>query len=92
MRCLTKELFNLAARKLRDMQLGTIIEQKDSNIFIKKRPDEIQEILSQNSDLASIEEYVKRFSLPPRQSVPFRMMQRLILQGLVSPDLFQYQT
>ena len=95
LRGISRFQFSAAARKLQEANLGLAVDIKlqlrarSTLVFIKKPPTEVTEILRQNSDLCTFQEYTLRYNMRPPSSIIKQWQDRLINMGLVPSDHFK---
>ena len=85
---LTAKQYLAAANDLQDLDLGSVVSLKGSQVFIKKPPREIQAILAGNPDLCDQEYYAMRFWQPVSKYVPQNMQDNLVNMGVVPRHFF----
>ena len=78
--------FEDAADALQDMGLGQVFcisTNKSYKVFVKKRPEEIWEVLCANPDICDPEMYPKRYHQPPPKCVGVHLRSKLVAMKLV---------
>ena len=88
-----KSKFLAAAKKLGDMNMGHLVTIKTNNnkevdVFIKNLPQDMSDVILQNSDICTFEEYVQRFQLSAPMSINDNLRESLISLNLVNPERF----
>ena len=95
LKMLSSKQFIAAANDLHAAGLGTLVNiqtsggGRSSMIFLKKAPDEIADILMENSDLCSLDHYVARYNLPVSKSISLGVRHRLAQMGVISAKLLK---
>ena len=90
LRHITKEEFVAAAKQLQAANLGSLVSvpstkgSRPSTLFLKKPPEEVQNILSMTPNLCSPEEYSDRFHMRIPALISFKMRAQLLTLGLLS--------
>ena len=89
LRRVTKEEFIKASRKLEGFSLGSFVQvanssSRPSSVFVKKRPEQVANILQKMPELCALTDYSERFAMRVRTAVPLRTRAQLVTLGLVS--------
>ena len=94
-RQVSQEQFREVADLLQMAGLGRLVELrlgggKPSVIYIKTPPDQVQQVLEsdQFSGLCTTIDYAQRYHSPILSSIPSKMREELLAQGLVPPEFF----
>ncbi len=83
--------FQEAATKLEQLEFGVITDgMKNSKIFIKRTPTEVESLLSSKEveDLCTPEEYKEMFNSAPRASVSAKLKEYLVNAQYVPAEYF----
>ena len=90
-----KEKFMAAATKLNEMEVGDLVTvncgdkwTKTVDVFIKKLPEEMGDVIVDDEVLCTQQEYQQRFFLSPPLSIDDRLQNSLVEQGLVKAEYF----
>ena len=91
LRSVSKAYYDLAAQRLQEAKLGYIVNMTSprTDVFVKKLPEEAQELLHANHDLAKIEEYALRYNSPAQACITLNMRRKLLQLGIVGEGQFK---
>ena len=78
--------FEKAALDLQESGFGTYWKKSAGSrgVFIKKKPEEVAEVLGSNQDLCSHELYSVKYQQPPSKSIDVRLRAKLVESKLVT--------
>ena len=91
---LTTNNFIEAAKELEKTNFGKMVTMQNSgghsvlNIFLKKPPDEVEQVLSANPDLCRFEFYSMQYAKGSPKSIRFSLRTKLVALKLVAQDHF----
>ena len=86
----TVKQFIRAATSLQDAGLGFLMKlPRGTEVFVKKFPNEVQQVLNANPDLCAWEDYSSRFFLQPPGCITPAFCQKLIDLGVATRQHFQ---
>ena len=92
-----KSQFMRAAGALHAANLGYLIKIHTSynsvnDVFVKKLPSEMKDLLEANEDLCSLHEYTARFYMPTPACITQRLRDALVKENLVQEEHFVNST
>ena len=92
LRKVTMQEFLSAAQELQMADMGALVhiqhERKPQAVFIKKKPDEIREMLEMNEDLCDVDTYSSRFYHQPNKCISWSLRNELVAMGYVDKKSF----
>ena len=91
LRSVSKAYYDLAAQRLQEAKLGYIcnLTSPRTDVFVKKLPYQIQELLRDNQGIVKLEEYLLRFNAPAQGCITHNMRKKLVEIGVVAARLFK---
>ncbi len=93
---MTTKMYVKAAEELQALNLGTLIPVRGttvghpSQVFIKKKPEEVMDVLQMNPDLCEVEYYARRYNQPiskSTQGISLAVRHKLASMGVVPQKL-----
>ena len=93
LRSLTAKQFETAATELNRLGLGKMVTINPGRgqhqlVFVKNRPEEVQEVLEANPDLCRYDVYAARFRKQSPKTIGLKVRFKLVEMGLVSQKQF----
>ncbi len=94
MRGISSADFVSAATMLQTLEFGIYTnadpEKKNQQfVFIKKEPEEVVQVLSENPDLCDYYKYEDRYHQPPSKAISLALKANLVKQNLISEKALQ---
>ena len=92
LRCSTVKQFTAAGTELERLNLGRLVGIKagtrEVQMFVKRMPNEVQDILESNQDLCTPAKYLDKFKGNTPKCIGWKVRSILISNGLVPEHLF----
>ena len=94
LRMLSVKQFLSACNDLQALNMGTLVslQQGKRKIFVKRPPDEVQEMLDMNPFLSTLEVYEYRFNRPSPKCISLEVQAALVSMGYVVEAHFRNPT
>ena len=82
-----------AATELQNINLGTLVSLSQQRgvghkVFVKKSPEEADQVLGANPQLCSVENYTARYRKPPSKAIGLQLKAKLVAMKLVPKKIF----
>ncbi len=91
LRAVSKEQFYTAANMLEAAHLGTVItvnhsfsSRGGSVVFVKKPPDEVEEAISANCDIITMDKYITRYNQQIPSCITVKIREQLVSLGMLT--------
>ncbi|XP_072015236.1 uncharacterized protein [Amphiura filiformis] len=89
-RFVTQDLYDEAAQQLQEAKMGiypsVFIGNTERKVFVKKRPNEVLEILARNCELCDPVQYAIRYDLAIQKRMKEKLRQKLVTHGYLTVE------
>ena len=85
--------FSEAATELQNINLGTLVsisqtKGRVNKVFVKKSPEEAEQVLGANPHLCSVDNYTARYNKPPSKAIGLQLKAKLVAMKIVPKKIF----